>query len=69
MTRDIRHSFFIEAPTDAIIAALTTEEHIRNWWTKEARVMNGKGTFGWSGHGWSVDLDMDHDIAARRVGG
>jgi hypothetical protein len=52
---------------DAVLAALVTEEHIRNWWTKEARVVDGKGTFGWSGHGWGVDLDMDHDIAARRV--
>jgi len=61
------HSFFINGPADDIMAALMREEHIRKWWTKEARVMDDKGVFGWSGFGWSVELDMEQDMAARQV--
>jgi hypothetical protein len=33
-------------------------KHIHNWWTKEARVENGKGILGWSGYGWEVEVRM-----------
>ncbi|MBJ6982161.1 SRPBCC domain-containing protein [Luteimonas sp. MC1572] len=67
MTREIHHSFLVHASVETVMDALTKEEHIRNWWTKEVELADGKGRFGWSGHGWSVELDMEHDVTARRV--
>jgi uncharacterized protein YndB with AHSA1/START domain len=67
MGKAIRHSFFIGAPPDVIADALMQEQHIQRWWTKEARVENGKGTLGWSSHGWEVELQMARDNAERTV--
>ena len=67
MTKEIRHSFLIGAPPDAIADALMQEKHIQRWWTKEARVQDGKGVLGWSGYGWEVELEMAHDSATRKV--
>ena len=45
MNREIRHSLLINAPIDVIMNALMREKHIQKWWTKEARVRDGKGKF------------------------
>ncbi|MEW6128638.1 MAG: SRPBCC domain-containing protein [Acidobacteriota bacterium] len=58
ISKEIRHSFFINAPVDTIADALMEERHIQNWWTKEALIKDGKGTLGWSGYGWEVELQM-----------
>jgi uncharacterized protein YndB with AHSA1/START domain len=67
MNKEIRHSFLINASPEAIMAALMQEEHIQEWWTKEARVEDGKEVFGWSEYGWTVELDMEQDTAMRTV--
>ena len=67
MTREIRHAFTVDAPVHAVMDALVREEHIRKWWTTEADVHDGKGRFGWSGHGWKVELDLEHDPKAGWV--
>ena len=67
MAREIRHSFLIDAPPDAALRAVVREEDIRRWWTHEARIEAGRAVLGWSGHGWTVELDMEHDAAARRA--
>lgn len=67
MTHEIRHSFFIGAPAERVMAALMDQEHIRNWWTREAQVVDGKGSFGWSGYGWNVELDMEQHTTPAHV--
>jgi uncharacterized protein YndB with AHSA1/START domain len=49
MSKEIRHSFLIDAPVDTVAYALMQEQHIQNWWTKEARVEDAKRVLGWSG--------------------
>jgi uncharacterized protein YndB with AHSA1/START domain len=66
-TREIRHSFLIGTRPEAIADALTRADHIQKWWTKEAHVEDGKGVFRWSGHGWTVELDMDKDATTQTV--
>ena len=46
MNREIRHSCFITASPEVIADALMQEEHIQRWWTKEARIRDGKGVLG-----------------------
>jgi hypothetical protein len=65
MSYEIRHSFVLNALPEAIADALMKEEHIQRWWTKDARVENGKGVFGWDGYGWTVHLDMEQDGSKR----
>ena len=49
------------------MAALMQEEDIQKWWTQEARVKDGKGTFGWSSYGWTVELDMKQNDLTSEV--
>jgi len=65
MTRDIRHSIFFDASPEATFRALTREDALRRWWTRETRVSDGKTTLNWSGNGWTVELDMTDDPSAR----
>lgn len=58
MSREILNSFYIDAPASVITDALMQERHIQNWWTKETRIKNGIGIFGWSSFGWEVELKM-----------
>jgi uncharacterized protein YndB with AHSA1/START domain len=67
MNPKIRHLFFINASPETIVDALMREEHIQEWWTKEARVEEGKGILGWSKCGWTVELDMKQDTKTRTV--
>ena len=67
MNKEIRHSFLMGASSDAITDALTQVEHIEKWWTKEARVEDGKILAGRSGYGWEVELEMVRDSATRNV--
>lgn len=39
------HLVKIEAPPERVYGALTTTEGIRNWWTRDADLSNGTGTF------------------------
>ncbi|MCS3458762.1 SRPBCC domain-containing protein [Aeromonas sp. BIGb0445] len=67
MMRDIRHSFWIEVPLERVMAALMEQQQIQGWWTTEARIVAGRGVFGWSGYGWCVELDMEQDRVSHRV--
>ncbi len=67
MGKEIRHSFLINASPESIVAALVREECIQMGWTKEARVENGKGVFGWSGYGSVVQLDIELNAAGDTV--
>lgn len=42
---DIMHLVKIAAPPERVYEALTTTEGIRNWWTRDADLTNGTGTF------------------------
>lgn len=67
MTHEIRHSIFIGATPETVVAALMDQAHIRNWWTRQAHVNDGHGRFGWSGHGWQVELEMAQHATAPQV--
>ena len=67
MNKEIRHSFLINASPEAIMDALMQEARIRQWWTREAKVEDGHGILGWSGYGWTVELNMEQDVDAQRV--
>ncbi len=67
MSKEIHHSFFMDASPDAITAALMEAEHIQKWWTKEARIQDGKTVVGWSDFGWEVELEMAHDESAGTI--
>lgn len=58
MPKEIRQSFFIDAPPGEVGDALMREEHLQRWWTSEARVNGNAAVLGWSGHGWVVELQM-----------
>lgn len=59
MRKEIGHSFFMDA--------LIRGELIQEWWTKEARVEDGKGILGWSGYGWTVEFDIPPFLSTRWV--
>jgi hypothetical protein len=53
--------------TGAIVDALILPDHIAQWWTKEAKIRDGKLIVGWSGFGWKVVLDVAHEMSSRIV--
>lgn len=65
--KEIRHSFLIRSAPETITAALLHDEHIRRWWTADAKVQHGRGIFEWSGYGWTVELDMTFDQTRQAV--
>lgn len=67
MAREIRHTFFIGAPLETVAAALLDEQHLQNWWTRQARVSDGHGRFDWRGHGWTVELEMTQHTTPPQV--
>ncbi len=67
MITDIHQSYHFDASPDAIADALMRAEHIRRWWTTEARVDDGAGCFGWSRNGWEVELAMERDASSHHV--
>jgi hypothetical protein len=42
-------------------------DHIAQWWTKVAKIRDGKLIDGWSGFGWEVVLDVAHETSSRIV--
>ena len=66
-TRDIRHSYQIEAPPATLVAALTEPDGIASWWTREVREQDGLIVAGWSGYGWEVVLAPHRDETGRQV--
>lgn len=62
---EILHLIKIRAPRDAVYRALSTEEGIRNWWTRDAVLapdVGGGGAFGFYERGMVIKLK----IADRR---
>jgi len=62
-SNEIKFTTTIKAPPEKIMEALMQEEHIQKWWTNEAKVIDGKGVFGFSDHGdTEARFDMErHD--------
>jgi hypothetical protein len=64
---EISHSFFLHAKPADIIAALTEEKHIKNWWTEDVKINSGRGVFEWKKHGWKVELDIGIPDSGRVI--
>ena len=66
MTKTIHHTLHIACPITSAIDALTSEVGIQSWWTKDASIENGIGTFKFNQHQWSVKLSIqklnDHTV-------
>lgn len=67
MTKEISHTFHFSCEPKVVADALLTENHIKNWWTKNASVQSGKGVFEWKGHGWKVALSIEESQRHRLV--
>ena len=67
MSKEICHAFLMDAAPDTVASALMEAEQIQQWWTREARIEDGKLVVSWSGYGWEVMLEPEHDRASMTV--
>lgn len=67
MTKQIKQEFVFHCGAESILNALTEEKHLRNWWTTEAVLRDGKGVFPFAGYGWSVELNIKKSLAQKSV--
>ena len=65
--RDIRHTFHVAASPADVAEALLRQEHLRQWWTREAELAGDEAVLRWSGHGFEVRLRIERDAAHGRV--
>jgi uncharacterized protein YndB with AHSA1/START domain len=68
---DIMHLMKIRAPQDKVYAALTTQESLRSWWTRDATLdpgVGGAGVFGFYGHRMVIELRVATLTAPAHVG-
>jgi uncharacterized protein YndB with AHSA1/START domain len=68
---DILHLITIHATPERVYQALTTEEAIRNWWTRDAVLeakIGGTGEFGFNDHRVVTKIRVDELKPPVRVG-
>lgn len=67
MSRDIHHSFVMNAPIEEIVGALMDASRVREWWTREAQSTSDTLLVRWDGYGWLVEFATNFDETSNTV--
>ncbi len=60
---DIMHLVEIHAPVERVYKALTTQEDIRNWWTRDTTIeprIGATGEFGFADHQYVITVQVSN---------